>query len=135
MNSLRTFLLNIPDFFIGLVEANANLMPPSPSVVAPTSDARQHPSSTGAINKTNIVPGLLPPPQTSSRSSNRRSQYGRATTVEPSPVVKDSVTILKLSHPLCNRNFSLHCLEINRILKILFMCLKVSFEVMIEVYI
>ena len=96
MNCLHTFLVNIPDFFIGLVEANANLMPPSPSVVAPTSDVRQHPSTTGAINKTNIVPGLLPPPQTSSRSSNRRSQYGRATTVEPSPVVKDSVTILQL---------------------------------------
>ena len=81
------------------MEANANLMPPSPAPSAtPTiSNARQQPPSTGTISKTN-VPALLPPPQTSGRSSSRgsRGQYSspRASTVEPTPVVTNSVCLL-----------------------------------------
>ena len=81
------------------MEANANLMPPSPSVTAPTSgptgNGPKNSSNTGAINKTsNSVPALLPPPQASGRSSNRRSgQYSsvRASTAEPTAVFKDKV--------------------------------------------
>ena len=79
-------------------------MPPSPapSAVASTT-ASQQPPTTGAISKTNVVvPALLPPPQTSGRNSNRRSQYSsppvRATTVEPTPVVTNSVIIPFFNH-------------------------------------
>merc|ERR1719357_219664 len=80
---------------LGLVEANANLMPPTPapSTTPTISNARQQPPSTGTISKTN-VPALLPPPQTSGRSSSRgsRGQYSspRASTVEPNPAVTNS---------------------------------------------
>ena len=95
-------------FFIwlGLVEASANLMPPSPApsaVASTTASKQQQPPTTGAISKTNVVvPALLPPPQTSGRNSNRRSQYSsppvRATTVEPTPVVTNSVIIPFFNH-------------------------------------
>ena len=71
---------------LGLVEASANLMPsPSKATAAATPTAvTEVPRPTRGIStKKAQVPALLPPPQSSARSSNRRLQYSTPPPTEP----------------------------------------------------
>lgn len=63
---------------LGLVEANANLMPPSP---APSTSTNSQQQQNGAVAK--AVPALLPPPQSSGRNGNRRSMTNIQTQPQP----------------------------------------------------
>lgn len=66
---------------LGLVEANANIMPPSPSVTSTAASTVQPQPS----NPTTSSVPLLPPPQATVRNSNRRSQQYSYSPPVPSP--------------------------------------------------